>query len=87
MHCACGSQEHSKRRFWNWCHWWCGRIIIGLAIANVYMGLHLAGEQARYYICYSVVLGAIAALWFLKELWDLVRMKRPSGKVSAHSHR
>jgi hypothetical protein len=42
-------QTHALRRVWNAGHFWAGRIAIGLAIANVYVGLHQLNESAKVY--------------------------------------
>lgn len=69
-------QEHSLRWVWEFGHHLSGRTAIALGIANVYIGLHMKGESIIYYAIYSVLLGAILAVGFSKEVYDGIRSHR-----------
>ena len=52
------------RKYWNLYHHNLGRIIVAIAVGNIFYGLSLAGEESSWTIGYGVFLG----LWFLLSL-------------------
>lgn len=72
------------RRYWNWVHHGSGRALVGLAIANTYIGIHLgqrlsSAERTAMYTVYSALLAAIAAVWLLKEICFARRQEAAMG--------
>ncbi|KAK9799815.1 hypothetical protein WJX73_003111 [Symbiochloris irregularis] len=62
--------EHRHRWIFQLHHWWIGRSVAALAIANVYIGIYMVqpGHISRYYIAYSVIIGVIVVAWLAKGL-------------------
>lgn len=49
--------------------------MVGLAIANTYVGIHLgqrmrSAERTAMYVVYSLLLAFIGAVWFFKEVFN-----------------
>lgn len=40
-------KDAKVRRYWNWGHWWTGRIAIVLAIVNTFVGIYLTDVNAK----------------------------------------
>ena len=49
------AQGSRLRPLFNVYHRWTGRSAAGLAIANVFIGLHVAGEALKFYWCAAVL--------------------------------
>ena len=61
------------RRYWNWYHHNTGRVLIILAIANIFYGIHLGREGNAWTVSYGVVLAVILfiAVIFEIRLWSI----------------
>lgn len=62
---------HACRWIFQLHHWWIGRAVACLAIANVYIGIYMVrpGHIHRYYIAYSVIIGVMFLAWLAKGLF------------------
>jgi hypothetical protein len=64
--------NHKLRRYWNWGHWWFGRIALVIAAINIFVGIHLGIAGRKWRVGYGVVLALElfvvvileARLWF-----------------------
>lgn len=59
------------RKYWNFYHYFVGRVLLGVAIGNVFYGIDLGNEGNSWFIAYGVVLGVL----FLLALCLEVRMR------------
>ena len=59
------------RKYWNWYHHSAGGIVIVLAAANVFYGIHLARKGREWNVGYGVVLAIVFVIAVLLEvrLW------------------
>lgn len=61
-------KESKVRKYWNWYHYTVGRVLIVLAAANVFYGIHLGNAGSGWNAGYAVVLAILFILAFLLEL-------------------
>ncbi|OMP01910.1 Cytochrome b561, eukaryote [Corchorus capsularis] len=66
-------KESKVRKYWNWYHHTAGRLLIVLAIANVFYGIHLGEEGNGWNVGYGVV---IAILILVSSVLELRMWKR-----------
>jgi uncharacterized membrane protein len=73
-----GKASH-LRRTWNLAHWWNGRAVLAIGIANVYVGLTevYQGDTTGGVIAFSVVLGAVLGAFLLWEACAYARLPPP----------
>ncbi|KAL6211046.1 hypothetical protein ACLB2K_016274 [Fragaria x ananassa] len=59
------------RKYWNWYHQSVGRLLIILAVANIFYGIHLGGEGKGWNAGYGVVLAilVVTAVFLELKLW------------------
>lgn len=64
-------KEAKLRRYWNWQHWWLGRIALVVAAVNIFVGIHLGQAGHSWKVGYGVVLGLELLLVVVLEalLW------------------
>ncbi|GMI66320.1 hypothetical protein like AT3G07570 [Hibiscus trionum] len=64
-------KESKVRKYWNWYHHNGGRILIGLAIANVFYGIHLGDEGTAWNASFAVVISILVLVSLVLEfnLW------------------
>ncbi|CAI9101139.1 OLC1v1038398C1 [Oldenlandia corymbosa var. corymbosa] len=68
------SKDSKKRRYWNWYHHWTGRLVIFLAVTNVFLGIHVGDAGPAWKIAYGILLGLGLISCIILEA--LTRMKR-----------
>ncbi|CAO2826462.1 unnamed protein product [Amaranthus hypochondriacus] len=56
------------RKYWNWYHHNAGRILIILAISNIFYGIHLGMEGSSWYSTYAVILALMLILAIVLEI-------------------
>lgn len=61
-------KESKARKYWNWYHQGVGRLLIILAVANVFYGIHLGKEGTGWNAGYGVVLAILVAIAVILEL-------------------
>ncbi|KAK9807600.1 hypothetical protein WJX72_003804 [[Myrmecia] bisecta] len=66
------------RRTFNVVHHWNGRIALGLAVANIFLGMHIAEPGKRYYIAQAVILGVIALIGVFWDSLMYIRLTPPA---------
>ncbi|CAO2182059.1 unnamed protein product [Urochloa humidicola] len=68
------------RRYWNWYHHYVGRAAVACAVANVFVGLSIAHEEAAAAAFYGVFLGVcvVAAAVLEVRLWRRAAAARSS---------
>ncbi|XP_068667257.1 cytochrome b561 and DOMON domain-containing protein At3g07570-like [Aristolochia californica] len=59
------------RKYWNWYHYTVGRVLIALAIANVFYGISLGEVESG---SWNAGYGAVLAIWFLVSIILETRM-------------
>ncbi|XP_050366367.1 cytochrome b561 and DOMON domain-containing protein At3g07570 [Argentina anserina] len=57
-----------SRKYWNWYHQTVGRLLIILAVANVFYGIHLGEEGTGWNAGYGVVLAILVVIAVILEL-------------------
>ncbi|KAG0455329.1 hypothetical protein HPP92_024621 [Vanilla planifolia] len=65
-------KDHKLRKYWNWYHWWIGRLLLFVAAVNIFVGIHVgyAGDSWKIgYAVYLVVL-FLAAVILEIMLWN-----------------
>ncbi|PQM42297.1 cytochrome b561 and DOMON domain-containing protein [Prunus yedoensis var. nudiflora] len=64
-------KESKARKYWNWYHQGVGRILLILAIANVFYGIHLGEKGKAWNAGYGAVLAilVVTAVIFELRLW------------------
>lgn len=65
-------KESKVRKHWNLYHRTTGRILIIVAIANIFYGIHLGREGSEWMIAYGIVLALLLSIAFIFEtgLWS-----------------
>ncbi|KAK9903634.1 hypothetical protein M0R45_001113 [Rubus argutus] len=61
-------KESKARKYWNWYHQSVGRLLIILAVANVFYGIHLGKEGTGWNAGYGVVLAILIVIAVILEL-------------------
>lgn len=61
-------KESKVRKYWNWYHHNIGRVLIILAIANIFYGIHLGREESSWKIGYGIVLAILFFIAFIFEM-------------------
>lgn len=66
------NKESKARKYWNLYHHNIGRILILLAIANIFYGIHLGKEGSAWTISYGIVLAVLLSIAVVFEtgLWS-----------------
>lgn len=62
------NKESKARKYWNLYHHNTGRILIIIAIANIFYGIHIAHEGSAWKIGYGIVL---AILFFIACIFEM----------------
>lgn len=62
------------RRYWNWYHYGVGRLVIVLAVANVFYGIHLGDAGGGW----NVGFGAVLALFCITAI--VLEFRKWAGK-------
>ncbi|KAK8694203.1 hypothetical protein V6N13_071759 [Hibiscus sabdariffa] len=64
-------KESKVRKYWNWYHHNGGRILIVIAIANVFYGIHLGDEGTAWNASYAIVISILVLVSLVLEfnLW------------------
>ncbi|KAK9807530.1 hypothetical protein WJX72_001814 [[Myrmecia] bisecta] len=73
------------RRSFNVVHHWNGRIALGLAIANIFLGMHISEPGKRFYIAQAVVLGLLAVVAVFWDSLMYIRLPPPAYLEAAES--
>ena len=55
------------RRIWNLTHWSLGRLVLALAIANIFIGMYISSVAYKNIIAQAVVLGGLFIIYILKQ--------------------
>lgn len=65
-------KESKLRKCWNLYHHNIGRIVIILAIANIFYGIHLGREGSGWMVAYGIVLAVLFSIALIFEigLWS-----------------
>jgi hypothetical protein len=65
-------KESKVRKHWNLYHHNIGRIVIILAIANIFYGIHLGKEGSEWMVAYGIVLAVLLSIAVIFEigLWS-----------------
>lgn len=74
-------KEAKLRQYWNWGHWWLGRVALVIAAVNIFVGIHLANASRKWTVAYGVVLALELFVVVVLEilLWaNYVRTKNDS---------
>ncbi|KAK1353959.1 Cytochrome b561 and DOMON domain-containing protein [Heracleum sosnowskyi] len=61
-------KESKVRKYWNWYHYSLGRVLIILAVANVFYGIHLGDAGSVWKASYAVVVCLLFVVAFILEL-------------------
>lgn len=61
-------KESKYRKYWNWYHHSIGRVMIILAISNIFYGIHLAKAGSSWNIGYGSAVGVLALAAFGLEV-------------------
>ncbi|KAI3771219.1 hypothetical protein L6452_02378 [Arctium lappa] len=62
------STDSKVRKYWNWYHHNVGRLLIVLAVFNVFYGIHLADAESDWNVPYGVFIGIIVTIALSLEL-------------------
>ncbi|KVI11541.1 cytochrome b561 and DOMON domain-containing protein At3g07570-like [Cynara cardunculus var. scolymus] len=65
------STDSKRRKFWNWYHHNVGRLLIVLAVFNVFYGINLANAGSDWNVPYGVFIGIIVTVALSLELRSL----------------
>eukprot|EP00245_Coleochaete_scutata_P017234 TRINITY_DN834_c0_g4_i1.p1 TRINITY_DN834_c0_g4~~TRINITY_DN834_c0_g4_i1.p1 ORF type:complete len:1008 (-),score=127.44 TRINITY_DN834_c0_g4_i1:889-3912(-) len=69
-------KKDSKNRWvWNACHHWTGRVVIVLAIVNIYVGLQILKPGSKWILSYSLILGVMVASAVTLEALKVLRAR------------
>lgn len=60
-------KESKVRKYWNWYHQSVGRVLIILAVANIFYGIHLGNAGSGWNAGYAI---ALATLFFVSLLLE-----------------
>lgn len=63
------------RRYWNLAHLTIGRAVLGLAIANIFIGMYLSHLAHSHIIAQAVVLGGLFLIYILKNDVDYLLVR------------
>jgi hypothetical protein len=65
-------KESKVRKHWNLYHHNIGRMVIILAIANIFYGIHLGKEGSEWMVAYGIVLAVLLSIAVIFEigLWS-----------------
>eukprot|EP01018_Ginkgo_biloba_P014477 Gb_35827 [translate_table: standard] len=73
-------QKESKvRKYWNWYHYWFGRILLVIAVVNIFYGIHVASAGTKWNVGYGVTVGFLLVTAAVLESILLIKwFKRPA---------
>jgi uncharacterized membrane protein HdeD (DUF308 family) len=72
-------KDAKNRKYWNWYHWWVGRLALFLAVINIFVGLHLGQEEKRLKVSYIVLLAFELVAFAILETIYWLRWNRDPG--------
>ncbi|KAK6780147.1 hypothetical protein RDI58_022331 [Solanum bulbocastanum] len=61
-------KESKVRKYWNWYHYTLGRVLIILAAANIFYGIHLGGAGTAWNVGFAVTLVAFFSISIVLEI-------------------
>ncbi|XP_015086250.1 cytochrome b561 and DOMON domain-containing protein At3g07570-like [Solanum pennellii] len=61
-------KESKARKYWNWYHQILGRVLIILAAANIFYGIHLGGAGTAWNVGFAVTLVALCSISIVLEI-------------------
>ncbi|KAI0529290.1 hypothetical protein KFK09_001837 [Dendrobium nobile] len=64
-------KDYKLRKYWNWYHWWVGRLVLFLAVVNIFVGIHVGSAGDSWKIGYGFNLGLLLLATIILEflLW------------------
>ncbi|KAG0591667.1 hypothetical protein M758_1G227900 [Ceratodon purpureus] len=72
-------KDANIRKYWNWYHWWVGRLALFLAVINIFVGLNLGKEEKRLKVSYIVLLAFELVAFAILETIYWLRWNRDPG--------
>jgi hypothetical protein len=67
------------RKYWNWYHWWVGRLALFLAVINIFVGLNLSDESKKLRVSYIVLLAFELLAFAIFETIYWIKWNRDPG--------
>eukprot|EP01083_Nonionella_stella_P069750 186141_1 len=78
-----GQPLPTRRRYWNWLHWWIGRTAYILALVNINFGLKAIGASQRAFDLYYAWIGVVGGVYVLLDIFKYFRKPNP-GETRKH---
>lgn len=75
-------KDSNTRKYWNWYHWWVGRLALFLACINVFVGLNLSNGERKLRVSYIVLLAFELVAFAILETIYWVRWNRAPANSS-----
>lgn len=72
-------KDANVRKYWNWYHWWVGRLALFLAVINIFVGLGLGKEGKKLKVSYIVLLAFELIAFAIFESIYWIRWNRDPG--------
>lgn len=64
------------RRYWNWYHHWSGRLVLFLAVVNIFLGIHAADAGTSWKVVYGINLAVLLLATIILEVLLWTRWSR-----------
>lgn len=68
-------KDSKYRKYWNWYHYLVGRVLILLAVINIFHGIHLGKAGSSWNIGYAVAIAVLFVVALLLEIKFLIMRK------------
>lgn len=76
-------KDYKLRKFWNWYHGWVGRLVLSLAAANIFVGIHVGSAGNSWKIGYGINLGVLLLAAVILEILLWTRWSKKTGNPPA----
>lgn len=72
-------KDANLRKYWNWYHWWVGRLALFLAVINIFVGINLGEDAKKLRVSYIVLLAFELVAFAILETIYWLRWNREPG--------